>query len=100
MMHTARWPRAIAASSARRERSAELPLPRKRGRVGEGVFGHPHAPSPTLPRCAGEGEFRMITIFGIPGPLLFGQLLLGLINGAFYALLSVGLAGIFVLFKI
>ena len=23
----------------------------------------------------------MITIFGIPGPLLFGQLLLGLING-------------------
>jgi branched-chain amino acid transport system permease protein len=25
----------------------------------------------------------MIMIFGIPGPLLFGQLLLGLINGAF-----------------
>ncbi|MCL2427662.1 MAG: branched-chain amino acid ABC transporter permease [Alphaproteobacteria bacterium] len=37
----------------------------------------------------------MITIFGIPGPLLFGQLLLGLINGAFYALLSLGLAIIF-----
>ena len=34
----------------------------------------------------------MITIFGIPGPLLFGQLLLGLINGAFYAMLSLGLA--------
>ena len=37
----------------------------------------------------------MITIFGIPGPLLFGQLLLGLINGAFYAMLSLGLAVIF-----
>ena len=37
----------------------------------------------------------MVTIFGVPGPLLFGQLLLGLINGAFYALLSMGLAIIF-----
>ena len=37
----------------------------------------------------------MIMIFGIPGPLLFGQLLLGLINGAFYAMLSMGLAIIF-----
>jgi branched-chain amino acid transport system permease protein len=37
----------------------------------------------------------MITIFGYPGPLLFGQLLLGLINGAFYAMLSLGLAVIF-----
>jgi len=37
----------------------------------------------------------MFSIFGIPGPLLFGQLLLGLINGAFYAMLSLGLAVIF-----
>jgi len=37
----------------------------------------------------------MMTIFGIPAPLLFGQLLLGLINGAFYAMLSLGLAIIF-----
>ncbi len=37
----------------------------------------------------------MFTIFGIPSPLLFGQLLLGLINGAFYAMLSLGLAVIF-----
>ncbi len=37
----------------------------------------------------------MFMIFGVPGPLLFGQLLLGLINGAFYALLSLGLAVIF-----
>ncbi|RIK88131.1 MAG: branched-chain amino acid ABC transporter permease [Hyphomicrobiales bacterium] len=37
----------------------------------------------------------MTTIFGIPAALLFGQLLLGLINGAFYATLSLGLAVIF-----
>jgi branched-chain amino acid transport system permease protein len=37
----------------------------------------------------------MFMIFGYPAPLLFGQLLLGLINGAFYALLSLGLAIIF-----
>jgi len=37
----------------------------------------------------------MMMIFGILGPLLFGQLLLGLINGAFYAMLSMGLAIIF-----
>ena len=37
----------------------------------------------------------MLMIFGVPAPLLFGQLLLGLINGAFYALLSLGLAIIF-----
>ena len=37
----------------------------------------------------------MFMILGIPGPLLFGQLLLGLINGAFYAMLSLGLAVIF-----
>jgi len=37
----------------------------------------------------------MMMIFGSPAPLLFGQLLLGLINGAFYAMLSLGLAVIF-----
>ncbi len=37
----------------------------------------------------------MFMILGYPAPLLFGQLLLGLINGAFYALLSLGLAVIF-----
>jgi branched-chain amino acid transport system permease protein len=37
----------------------------------------------------------MFTILGYSAPLLFGQLLLGLINGAFYALLSLGLAVIF-----
>jgi branched-chain amino acid transport system permease protein len=34
-------------------------------------------------------------LFGIPTQALFGQLLIGLINGSFYALLSLGLAVIF-----
>jgi branched-chain amino acid transport system permease protein len=38
---------------------------------------------------------KMIPILGISTQALFGQLLLGLINGAFYALLSLGLAVIF-----
>jgi len=37
----------------------------------------------------------MIEIFGIPVAVLGGQILLGLINGSFYALLSLGLAIIF-----
>jgi branched-chain amino acid transport system permease protein len=37
----------------------------------------------------------VIAILGIPAPALFGQLLLGLINGSFYAMLSLGLALIF-----
>ncbi len=37
----------------------------------------------------------MFEIFGIPLTALFGQLLIGLINGSFYALLSLGLAVIF-----
>ena len=42
----------------------------------------------------------MMTVFGIPAQALFGQLLLGLINGAFYAMLSLGLALIFGLLNI
>lgn len=42
----------------------------------------------------------MIMIFGKPLLLLYGQLTLGLINGAFYALLSLGLAIIFGLLNI
>jgi len=37
----------------------------------------------------------MFEIFGIPSQAMFAQLLLGLINGSFYALLSLGLAVIF-----
>src|ERR1700681_1836484 len=37
----------------------------------------------------------MVEIFGIPSQAVFGQLLIGLINGSFYALLSLGLAVIF-----
>lgn len=39
-------------------------------------------------------------IFGIPSQAFFGQLLLGLINGSFYAVLSLGLAIIFGLLNI
>ena len=42
----------------------------------------------------------MTEIFGIPMQALFGQLLIGLINGSFYALLSLGLAVIFGLLNI
>src|SRR5919204_1853130 len=42
----------------------------------------------------------MPEIFGIPTAALFGQLLIGLINGSFYALLSLGLAVIFGLLNI
>ncbi len=42
----------------------------------------------------------MPDLFGIPLAVLFGQLMLGLINGAFYAVLSLGLALIFGLLNI
>src|SRR3981081_724714 len=44
--------------------------------------------------------FAMTEIFGFPTQALFGQLLIGLINGAFYAMLSLGLAVIFGLLNI
>ena len=37
----------------------------------------------------------MSTLLGIPVPVILGQLTLGLVNGSFYALLSLGLAVIF-----
>ncbi|EXL06826.1 branched-chain amino acid ABC transporter permease [Aquamicrobium defluvii] len=42
----------------------------------------------------------MTMIFGVPLPALMGQLLVGLINGSFYALLSLGLAVIFGLLRV
>src|SRR6201993_4470841 len=42
----------------------------------------------------------MFDILGISSQALFGQLLIGLINGSFYALLSLGLAVIFGLLNI
>ncbi|MGZ6140567.1 MAG: branched-chain amino acid ABC transporter permease, partial [Myxococcaceae bacterium] len=41
-----------------------------------------------------------MTVFGIPIQALFSQLLVGLINGSFYALLSLGLAIIFGLLNV
>src|ERR687891_366490 len=42
----------------------------------------------------------MFELLGIPPQALFGQLLLGLVNGSFYAILSLGLAVIFGLLNI
>jgi len=42
----------------------------------------------------------LVEVFGIPTQVLFGQLLIGWINGSFYALLSLGLAVIFGLLNI
>ncbi len=41
-----------------------------------------------------------MSLFGVPTQALFGQLLIGLINGAFYAMLSLGLSVIFGLLNI
>src|SRR5260221_12126766 len=49
---------------------------------------------------ASQGRRVMFELLGIPPQALFGQLLLGLINGAFYAMLSLGLAVIFGLLNI
>ena len=45
-------------------------------------------------------DHAMTTLFGIPIQALLGQLLVGLINGSFYAMLSLGLAVIFGLLRI
>src|SRR3569832_2979787 len=50
-------------------------------------------------RCWGY-DGAMPTLFGIPIQALLGQLLVGLINGSFYAMLSLGLAVIFGLLRI
>ena len=49
-------------------------------------------------RCLGYDAMTMI--FGIPVQALLGQMLVGLINGSFYAMLSLGLAVIFGLLRI
>ncbi len=52
-----------------------------------------HDPYPTLPLVPME-------IFGVPLQALMSQLLLGLVNGSFYAMLSLGLAVIFGLLNV
>lgn len=42
----------------------------------------------------------MVEVFGLPLPVLAGQVMLGLVNGCFYAVLSLGLAVIFGLLRI
>ncbi len=52
----------------------------------------------SLPKPSESDEMTMV--FGIPIQALLGQLLVGLINGSFYAMLSLGLAIIFGLLRI
>ena len=59
--------------------------------AGEGTRRGGAAPSTSLP---------IGNLFGISTQALFGQLLIGLINGSFYAMLSLGLAVIFGLLNI
>src|SRR5262245_46098371 len=57
----------------------------------------------TSARWSSETQARRSGVFallGIPPQALFGQLLVGLINGSFYAMLSLGLAIIFGLLNI
>ena len=58
--------------------------------------------APRTGGCAGLTLTRHtgMEIFGIPYQALFGQLMLGLVNGSFYAMLSLGLAVIFGLLNI
>src|SRR5207249_2505082 len=60
-----------------------------------GRAGVPSARPGRMP--AGE---EISTVFGVPVQALFGQVLIGLINGAFYAMLSLGLSVIFGLLNI
>jgi branched-chain amino acid transport system permease protein len=50
--------------------------------------------------CEKVAGASVTEVFGIPTQALFGQLLIGLINGSFYAMLSLGLAVIFGLLNI
>lgn len=50
--------------------------------------------------CSVCEDKNVIEIFGIPLPAMASQLLLGLVNGSFYALLSLGLAVIFGLLNV
>jgi len=55
---------------------------------------------PGVRRAGARRDIAMTEIFGVPTQALFGQLLIGLINGSFYAMLSLGLAVIFGLLNI
>src|SRR5262245_45818691 len=60
-----------------------------------GRSGRSDLPGADPPHEVEHENPRMSEILGMPSTALFGQLLLGLINGSFYALLSLGLAVIF-----
>jgi branched-chain amino acid transport system permease protein len=69
---------------------------------GEADTGSPLGDAPNLETDCLHiwNQPAMFELLGIPPQALFGQLLLGLINGSFYAMLSLGLAVIFGLLNI
>src|SRR4029453_3263812 len=81
-----RRPAVLAACSARVVRACRS--------HAASFSGHPRS------EPASRSYTITLTIFGVPTQALFGQLLIGLINGAFYALLSLGLSVIFGLLNI
>lgn len=54
----------------------------------------------TALRLASPTEYESMEIFGVPMQAMMSQLLLGLVNGSFYAMLSLGLAVIFGLLNV
>src|SRR5262249_53176853 len=85
---------------------ARRPLRRRRAWTGDRPFRRRRArPQDGRPRRAtrGVGEefvFCIPFVKCLPLVALYGQLLLGLINGSFYALLSLGLAVIFGMLRV
>ena len=76
--------------------------PARGGRLPAGAVGSRASDgtgSPARP-IRPQGAGAHVELLGIPPQALFGQLLLGLINGSFYAMLSLGLAVIFGLLNI
>src|SRR6185437_6318123 len=69
-----------------------------------GVFAACRAPAGScvndLTLAMASGLRASMDIFGVPLPAMLSQLLLGLVNGSFYAILSLGLAVIFGLLNV
>ena len=77
-----------------------VPPARRRRLPAREVAATNRRDGPSVPPIRTARTAPMFELLGIPPQALFGQLLLGLINGSFYALLSLGLAVIFGLLNI
>ena len=90
----------IPADQAFRPIGRRMPAGEVTGRSARVTIVRRSERTATQRHRAARSELRMTEIFGIPTQALFGQLLIGLINGSFYAMLSLGLAVIFGLLNI